>query len=222
LDSIRILLVDDHPVVRDGLRAVIERIPGASIVAEAGNGRDALALATEHQPDVVIMDIGMKDLDGIEATLRMKAQWPSIRVLILSGHSDSDHVLRALRAGANGYLLKDWAPGELQAAIEAVSAGDTYLSPQVSRHVVSGLIEKTSADGSPKADLLTPRQSEILKMIAEGKSTKEIAFVLEVSTKTIETHRARIMERLEIHDIAGLVVHAIRTGLIDIGKTTLH
>jgi DNA-binding NarL/FixJ family response regulator len=199
---LRVLLVDDHPVV-----------PGASVVAEAGNGRDAIALVEQHGPDLVIMDIGMKDLDGIATTERIKARWPSVRVLILSGHSDADHVLRALRAGADGYLLKDTASSELKPAMEAVAAGETYLSRQVSKHVIAGMVNP-----SPKADLLTARQSEILKMIAEGKSTKQIAFALEVSSKTIETHRARIMERLAIHDTAGLVVHAIRTGLIDIDE----
>lgn len=220
MNPLRILLVDDHPVVRAGLRAVIERIEGTSVVAEAGTGHEALALVGEHGPDLVIMDIGMRDLDGIEATVRIKARWPAMRVLILSGHSDADHVLRALRAGADGYLLKDSATNELKPALAAVMAGETFLSPQVSKHVIAGMIGTTGGSGSRGADVLTLRQGEILKMIAEGKSTKEIAFALEVSTKTVETHRARIMERLEIHDVAGLVVHAIRTGLIDIDKRT--
>lgn len=213
----RVLLVDDHPIVRDGLRAVIERKHGAVVVAEADNGRDAVALAREHAPDLVIMDIDMRELDGIAATQLIKAANPAIRVLMLSGLSDADSVLRALQAGASGYLLKDCALDDLANAMKAVSDGETYLSPQISAHVVSGMLAAKAEAASPGVPLLTERQREILKLIARGNSTKQIAYLLEVSPKTVETHRARIMERLEIRDIAGLVIYAIRARLIDIG-----
>ena len=212
--SLRVLLVDDHPIVRDGLRAVIERARGAVVVAEADNGQDAVSLAREHAPDLVIMDIDMRGLDGIAATLLIKAANSSTRILMLSGLSDADSVLRALQAGASGYLLKECAREDLAAAMKTVIAGETYLSPRISAHVVSGML---AAKAEAAAPLLTERQREILKLIALGNSTKQIAFLLEVSPKTIETHRARIMERLGIRDIAGLVVYAIRARLIDIG-----
>jgi DNA-binding NarL/FixJ family response regulator len=214
--ALRVLLVDDHPIVRAGLRAVLER-GGASVVAEAGSGIDALTLVEAHLPDLVIMDIGMKDLDGIETTERIKARWPDVRVLVVSGHADSNHVLRALRARADGYLLKDSATSELGAAVASVAAGETYLSPGISRHVVSGMLA-SSREASGGLGSLSPRQLEILRMVAEGQSTKQIAFALEISVKTVETHRAHIMERLEIRDVPGLVVFAVRAGLIDIDR----
>jgi len=213
---LRVLLVDDHPIVRAGLRAVLER-GGANVIAEAENGIDALALVEAHAPGLVIMDIGMKDLDGIEATQRIKARWPQVRVLVVSGHADSNHVLRALRALADGYLLKDSATSELEAAVASVVAGETYLSPGISRHVISGMLE-SSREMPGGLGSLSPRQLEILRMVAEGQSTKQIAFALDISVKTVETHRAHIMERLEIRDVAGLVVFAVRSGLIDIDK----
>ncbi|MGZ5067143.1 MAG: response regulator [Usitatibacter sp.] len=213
---LRVLLVDDHPLVRAGLRAVIERT-GAIVVAEAGGGLGALALVEEHAPDLVIMDIGMEDLDGIEATAQIKSRWPAVRVLVVSAHSDSNHVIRAMRARADGYLIKDTATSEVGAAVAAVAAGEMYLSRGISRHVVYGMLE---GSGAAPASLgsLSPRQREILVMIAEGRSTKQIAFTLELSVKTVETHRARIMERLESRDVAGLAVYAVRTGLIDVDK----
>jgi DNA-binding NarL/FixJ family response regulator len=214
--ALRVLVVDDHPIVRAGLRAVLER-GGASVIAEAENGIDALALVEAHAPDLVIMDIGMKDLDGIEATERIKARWPEVRVLVVSGHADSNHVLRALRAGADGYLLKDSATSELGAAVASVVAGEAYLSRGISRHVVSGMLA-SSKEVPGGLGSLSPRQLEILRMVAEGQSTKQIAFELEISVKTVETHRAHIMERLEIRDVAGLVVFAVRSGLIDIDR----
>jgi DNA-binding NarL/FixJ family response regulator len=214
--AVRVLLVDDHPIVRAGLRAVLER-GGANVIAEAENGIDALALVETHAPGLVIMDIGMKDLDGIETTERIKARWPEVRVLVVSGHADSNHVLRALRAGADGYLLKDSATSELGAAVASVVAGETYLSQGISRHVVSGMLA-SSRDTPGGLGSLSPRQLEILRMVAEGQSTKQIAFALEISVKTVETHRAHIMDRLEIRDVAGLVVFAVRSGLIDIDR----
>ena len=217
MSPLRVLLADDHKLVMAGIRALLGEIEGVTIVAEATNGRDAVALAKEAGPGLVIMDISMKELSGIEATARIKAQQPQTRVLILSMHTTEDFLRRALKAGADGYLVKDSAPLELRMAIEAVMRGEAYISPRVSQHLVSDLREGRGSEQSSSIDSLTPRQREILQMIAEGKSTKEIAFALEVSTKTVETHRAALMERLGIRDVAGLVIYAVRHRLVDIG-----
>lgn len=220
MSPLRILLVDDHLLVRAGIRSLLEGIEGASIVAEANNGREAVALAKLHQPDLAVMDITMKELNGIDATAQIRLESPSTRVLILSMHSTEEFVTRAIKAGAQGYLVKDSAPEELKTAVEAVMRGEVYLSPRVSRHVINSLLQAAGGERRESSlDALTGRQREILQMIAEGKSTKEIAFVLDVSVKTVETHRAALMERLGIRDVAGLVVFAIRTGLIDIDRT---
>jgi DNA-binding NarL/FixJ family response regulator len=213
LSTIRTLLADDHTLVRAGIRALAQEIEGVVIVAEADNGRDALALAATHHPDLVIMDISMRDLNGIEATAQMKAALPATRVVILSMHTTEDFVRRALAAGADAYIVKDCAPMELRIAIEAAMRGDVYLSPRVSRHLL-GSLTGGAAPRKSSLDTLTPRQREVLQMVAEGKSTKAIAFTLEVSIKTVETHRAGIMERLGIHDVAGLVLYAVRHNLV--------
>jgi DNA-binding NarL/FixJ family response regulator len=214
VSAIRTLLADDHTLVRAGLRALLRDIAGVTIVAEADNGRDAVRLASELTPDLAIMDISMKELNGIEAAAQMKAQSPATRVLILSMHTTEEFVRRALKAGAAGYLVKDSAPLELTMAIEAVMRGETYLSPRVSKSLLSGLVDGRAAPGGSSLDGLTPRQREVLQLVAEGRSTKEIAFALEVSVKTVETHRAALMERLGIRDTASLVVYAVRNGLV--------
>jgi DNA-binding NarL/FixJ family response regulator len=217
--TVRSVLADDHARVRAGIRALLQAIEGVAVVAEAENGRDALALCKEHKPDLAILDITMQELNGIDAASQVKAACPATRVLILSMHSSEEFVRRAIKAGANGYLVKDAAPLELAMAVQAVMRDEVYLSPRVSRHVVAGMRE--AADGEPRRsslDTLSARQREILQMIAEGKSTKEIAFVLDVSVKTVETHRAAIMERVGIRDVPGLVVYAIRNGLIHVER----
>jgi DNA-binding NarL/FixJ family response regulator len=206
----RILLVDDHVLVRAGIRALIESMDGVSIVGEASNGREAVSFAREQSPDLIIMDVSMKELNGIEATEAIMAHAPATRVLILSMHAAEEFVRRAMKAGAAGYVVKDSVPLELKLAIDAIVAGEVYLSPRVSRHLVSAL----SGGDASSLDLLTLRQREVLQMIAEGKSTKEIAAILEVSIKTVETHRAAIMARLGIRDIAGLVIFAARNNLV--------
>jgi DNA-binding NarL/FixJ family response regulator len=211
--NLRAILVDDHPIVRAGIRSILQALDAMTIVAEADNGREAVALARQHRPDLVVMDISMKDLNGIEATLQIKAEVPQARVLILSMHTTEDFVRRALKAGASGYIVKDSAPLELQMAIDAAMRGDSYVSPRVSQHLVNALTGGAAASGS-SLDSLTPRQREILQMIAEGRSTKEIAFTLELSVKTVETHRAALMDRLGIHDVAGLVLYAVRHNLV--------
>lgn len=213
MNTLRILLADDHALVRAGIRALLEEIPGATIVGEADNGREAVALASSTNPDLVVMDISMKELNGIDAAAQICAANASARILILSMHTTEDFVHRALRAGVRGYLVKDSAPLELRLAVEAIGRDEVYLSSRISKAVVSGLGRPAVATGMHS---LTPRQREILQMIAEGKSTKEIAFALEVSGKTVETHRAALMDRLGIRDVAGLVIFAVRHKLIQI------
>jgi len=211
----RVLLADDHILVRAGVRELIEAIDGVRVVAEADNGREAVALASSERPDIVIMDISMKELNGIDAAQRILAENPAVRVVILSMHTHENFVRRALRVGARGYLAKDSAPIELRMAVEAVMRDEVYLSSRISKAVVAGLVDGR-ADGNSEVDSLTPRQREILQLIAEGKSTKAIAFALGVSVKTVEGHRAALMERLDIHDVAGLVVFAVRNNLISL------
>ncbi|MBP8119938.1 MAG: response regulator transcription factor [Burkholderiales bacterium] len=218
MSAIRILLADDHVLVLAGIRALISEMEGTQIVAEATNGREAVALAKQHRPDLVVMDISMKELNGIEATAQIRAEVPGSRVLILSMHTTEDFVLRALKAGASGYLVKDSAPLDLQMAIAAVMRDEIYLSPRISKHVIAGFLKGNSAPDSSSLDVLTARQREILQMIAEGKSTKEIAYGLDLSVKTVETHRAALMERLDIHDVAGLVLYAVRKGLVSVDR----
>jgi DNA-binding NarL/FixJ family response regulator len=209
MTAIRLLLADDHTLVRAGIRALLQRLPGVEVVAEAGDGREALRLIEDHQPDVVLTDVSMPGMNGLELVAQASRRWPAVRVLVLSMHGSSEYVLQALRAGAAGYLLKDAATAELEAAVQAVARGETYLSPAVSRHVVAGYVRQ--AEGG---DPLTPRQREILRCIAEGKTTKEIARLLNISVKTVETHRTQLMDRLDIHDVAGLVRYALRCGLL--------
>lgn len=216
-----ILLADDHALIVAAMRMLIERMEGVKVVAEAYSGREAVALARTHRPDLVVMDISMMDLNGIEATARIREHVPATRVLMLSSHSTEDYVCRAIRAGAAGYLVKRSLPAEIAAAIAAILDGNTYLSPSISHHVMSGLSDPSHYRSSP-LDALTARQREVLKMIAKGKSTKAIAFALDLSVKTAETHRAAIMERLGIHDLAGLVLFAARHGLVEIERNLPH
>jgi DNA-binding NarL/FixJ family response regulator len=219
MELIRVLLADDHALVLAGIRALIEELGNTEIVAEASNGRDAVTLTKQHKPDLVIMDISMKELNGIDATAQIRTEVPSAKVLILSMHTTEDFVRRAIKAGACGYLVKDSAPLDLKMAIAAVMKDEIYLSPRVSKHVISGFLNASPQEAESSMETLTTRQREILQMIAEGKSTKEIAFQLTVSVKTVETHRAALMARLDIHDIAGLVLYAVRHGLIGIDRT---
>jgi len=214
MKTFRVLLADDHALVRAGIRELVQKIPGASVVAEASNGREALELVQHQNPDIVLLDIGMKELNGLEVAERITRDHAGVRTLILSMHANEEYVLRALRAGASGYMLKDSAITELQLAIEAVLASKTYLSPAISRNVIDGYLNRTAAPRKNSLESLTSRQREILQLIAEGNSTKEIAGLLNLSAKTVETHRAQLMERLDIYDIASLVRFAIREGLV--------
>jgi DNA-binding NarL/FixJ family response regulator len=210
---IRVLLADDHTLVRAGIRALLERLPDVEVVAEASNGRDALHLVKAHRPDVVMMDIAMPGLNGLEAAKRLVNEFPHISVLILSMHKSEEYVWQALRAGASGYLLKDADLTELALAIKAVASGETYLSPPISKHVIQDYVRRVGGEET-LLERLTPRQREILQLIAEGATTKEIAQTLNISVKTVETHRAQLMERLNIHDVAGLVRYAMKIGLV--------
>lgn len=213
----RVLLADDHTLVRAGIRTLLETIPNVRVVAEAADGHDAVSAVQSHRPDVVLMDIAMKSLNGLDATARIKGEFPGIKVIILSMHASEEYVLQALKAGASGYMLKDAATQELELALDAVLRGETYLSPPISKQVVESYVQRLSGAEHP-LNALTARQREILQLIAEGCSTKEIAHRLHVSVKTVETHRAQLMERLGIRDIAGLVRYAIRIGLISAYK----
>jgi len=213
MNPTRVLLADDHTLVRAGLRKLLESMPEVTVVGEADDGLALLALAAELQPDLVLMDIAMAGLNGLEATARLLKAQPGIRVLILSMHQSEEYVRQALRNGAVAYLLKDAAPVELELAIQAVQRGETYLSPAVSRGVVSDYVQRLRGDTAPAATL-TPRQREVLQLVAEGLSTKEIARRLDLSVKTVDTHRSQLMKQLDIHEVAGLVRYALRSGLI--------
>jgi len=208
--SMRILIADDHTLVRAGLTSLIARLPEMEVVAEAADGRQALRLVRDLQPDMVLMDIAMPGLNGLEAAERIHNIHPQTKIIILSMHASEEYVAQALKAGASGYLLKDAATAELEMALKSVSMGQFYLSPAISRQVVDNFLR----GGPTGLDLLTPRQREILQLIAEGKGTREIADTLHLSVKTVETHRAQLMERLDIHDVVGLVRYAMKKGLI--------
>ena len=187
-------------------------MPDVEVVGEASSGEEALQLAASERPDIVLMDIAMKGLSGLQAAARLRELHPAARVIILSMHAGEEYVMQAMRAGAVGYLLKDAATSELELALRSVMRGESWFSPAVSRQVVEGYVQRVG--GEPAADALTARQKDVLTLIATGSSTKEIAFALKLSVKTIETHRAQIMERLGIRDVAGLVRYALRAGLV--------
>jgi DNA-binding NarL/FixJ family response regulator len=217
MKPICVLLAEDHALVRAGFRALLENLPGIQVVAEAGDGREALRLIETHRPNVVLMDITMPGLNGLEAAGRVASEFPYVHVIILSMHANEEYVLQALRAGAAGYLLKDADPAELEMAVTAVARGETYLSPPVSKRVIADYVRRVG-DESSSLVRLTPRQREVLQLITEGHTTREIARILDISVKTVETHRTQLMERLDIHDIAGLVRYAIGVGLVSLEK----
>lgn len=210
LGKLRIIIADDHTLVRAGLVTLMARMPDVEVAAEASNGREAVKLARDTEPDIALLDIAMPELNGLEAAERIRRDSPKTKVIVLSMHANEEYVAQALKAGASGYLLKDAATTELEMALKAVAQGQFYLSPSISRQVVDSYLH----GGPTGLDLLSPRQREILQLIAEGKSTREIAESLHLSVKTIETHRAQLMDRLDIHDTAGLVRYALRKGLI--------
>jgi two-component system response regulator NreC len=215
MSAIRILLADDHTIMRRGLRLLIESQPEFCVVAEASDGRQAVQQAEATMPDVAVMDIAMPNLSGIEAAQRIATAQPATAIVILSMHSDEGYVLRALKVGAKGYLLKDSAEGDLIEAIKAVHEGKTFFSPEISKLLVEDYVREIRTRGAEDTyDLLTSREREILQLLAERKSNKEIALALNISVYTIETHRRNLHEKLNLHSLAELILYAVRKGII--------
>jgi DNA-binding NarL/FixJ family response regulator len=215
MGQLRILLADDHTVVRQGLRKVLEDRPDWVVVAEAGNGRDAVKQAEELKPDIAILDVAMPLLNGIEATRQIVKRSPSTRVLVLTMHSDEAYVNQILKAGATGYLLKDSADVDLIQAVAAVSQGKSFFSPAIARLMLDDHVRQLADRGiTDRFESLSEREREIFQLIAEGKANKEIAHILSISPSTVETHRARIMEKLDVHSAAEIVLYAVRRGVI--------
>jgi len=213
--KLRILMADDHVVMRTGLRVLLERQANLEVVGEAANGRETIELAASLKPDVVVMDVGMPSLNGIEATKAIVTQRPATAVIVLSMHADESYVMRALKAGARAYLLKDSAAADLISAIEAVSQGKSFFSPKVSRILAEDYIRVLKQKGAVDTyDLLTSREQEILQLLAEGKANKEVASTLNISPYTVETHRAKLMEKLNLRNVPELILYAVRKGII--------
>ncbi|MBS1872650.1 MAG: response regulator transcription factor [Acidobacteria bacterium] len=214
-NPIRILLADDHTLVRDGLRALLERESDLQVIAEAGDGREAIRLAAEHRPDIVVMDLAMPVLNGMEATRRILAENPRVGVVILSMHQDESYVLGALDAGAKGYLLKDSIRSEVLQAIRAVREGRSFLTKRIARILQEDYVGQLRQRGlADRYELLSSREREILQMVAEGRSNKEVAALLNISLTTVETHRAHILQKLDIHSVPELILYAVRKGII--------
>jgi two-component system response regulator NreC len=213
--TLRILLADDHTIMRNGLRLLLERQPDFSVIGEASNGHEAVELADLKAPDIVIMDVAMPMMNGIEATARITAASPKIAVVILSMHSDESYVLRALKAGARGYLLKDSAEGDLIGAVRAVAANKAFFSPAVSKVLAEDYLRQMQQRGVEDSyDLLTARERELLQLVAEGRSTKDIAALLNLSPYTVETHRGNLMSKLNVHSVPELILYAVRKRII--------
>ena len=211
---IRVLIADDHTLIRAGIRVLLNGLDGVEVVGEASDGLEALALVEKLRPDLLLTDVAMPGMSGLDLASRVALDHCSTRVVILSMHAGEEYVRRSLEAGASGYLLKQSNLAELEVAVRSVARGEIYLSPAVSTHVIADYLQRTSGS-APERTRLTPRQREVLRQIAQGKTTKAIARSLGVSSKTVETHRAQLMDRLDIHDIAGLVRYAIRIGLVN-------
>ena len=215
MTPIRVLLADDHTLIRAGLRMVVVSQPDFTVVGEASDGREAVALAEQLKPDIIVMDIGMPSLNGIEACRQIHDSLPGTQVIMLSMHSDEGYVLRALKAGAKGYMLKDSAEADLASAIRAVTAGKSFFSPAVSKILLEDYMRKLKRTGAEDSfDLLSPREREVLQLVAEGKSSKEVANLLSLSVYTVETHRAKVMQKLNLHNIPELILYAVRKGVI--------
>lgn len=216
MTAIRVLLADDHQVMREGLRVLLDTHNGIEVVGEAENGRKIITLLKKIIPDVIVMDVSMPGLNGIDATARIRKDYPAVKVLALSMHTDRRFVEGMLKAGASGYLVKDCAADELVSAIEFVTTGDIYLSPKIAGKVLKNYLNRSPSRRTPGAHKLTSREREVLQLIAEGKDTKQIAFELFLSPKTIEAHRRNIMEKLKIHNVAKLTKFAIKEGITNL------
>ena len=213
MSNLRVVIVEDHALVRAGMRALVQKIDGVEVVSDVGDGWEAVKAVQADAPDLVLMDIAMPGLNGLDATSRIVKESPTTRVILLSMHANEEYFQQALQAGASGYLLKGAELAELELAIRTVGKGETYLTPAVAKYAIEVYREKSEGPSSPLSRL-SMRQREILQLIAEGQTTKDIAQRLNLSVKTIETHRSQLMERLEIHDVPGLVRFAIRVGLV--------
>lgn len=216
MTATRLIIADDHMLVRAGIRKLLELMDGVEVVGETGNGLAVHDLVATLKPDLVLLDINMPGLNGLEATAQLTKAWPGVRVLILSMYESDEYVSQALANGAKGYILKDAAPAELEGALQTVMRGGTYLNNAVSQHVLSAYVQRLRGE-KPAAVTLSPRQREVLQLIAQGHSTKDIARRLDLSVKTVETHRTRLMQQLDVHEVTGLVRYALRTGLIASG-----
>ena len=215
MSQISVLLADDHTLIRAGLRLVVEQQPDFTVVGEAENGRQAVSMAESLKPDVAVLDIGMPELNGIEACLQIRQAQPQIEVVMLSMHSDEGYVLRSLKAGARAYLLKDSAEADLARAIRAASEGKSFFSPAVGKVLLEDYMRKLQRTGAEDSyELLSPREREILQLVAEGKSSKEIANTLNLSVYTVETHRAKLMQKLNLKSVPELILYAVRKGII--------
>jgi len=215
MEQIRILLSDDHNILRDGMRLLLERQPGFVVVGEASDGRETLDLAQNHLPDVVVMDIAMPNMNGIEATRRITEKHPRMGVVILSMHYDESYVIRSLKAGARAYLLKDAMKSELISAIHAVAEGRSFFSPKISRILQEDYVQALGRKGADDSyELLTSREREILQLVAEGKTNKEIAGTLNLSLYTVDTHRTHILQKLNLHSVPEVILYAVRKGII--------
>ena len=211
---IRVLLADDHTLVRAGIRALLEKLPGFEVAGEASDGREVIVLIKTHQPDVVLMDISMPGLNGLQALARITRDFPQVRVIILSMHPNDEYVMQALKSGASGYLLKRAATAELPAALKSVVGGEMYLSREIASRFLKKFPLQQIARSTSPLEQLTPRQREILQLLAEGQTTKAIASILKINGKTVEYHRSKLMAVLKIFDVPGLVRFAMRTGLV--------
>lgn len=214
MSTIRILIADDHALLRAGVRSLLQSVPEFEVVGEANDGREALQLVNTLRPHVLLMDISMPNMNGLMAASKISVEFPEVHVIILSMHTNEEFVGQAIQNGVAGYLLKNAEAAELEFAVKAVARGETYLTPAISTRMMGDYVDLRNGKPAPTGTPLTPRQTEILQLIAEGRSTKEIAGDLRISVKTVETHRAQLMDRLAIHDIPGLVRYAMRTGLI--------
>lgn len=219
MSKIRVLIVDDHGIVRAGIRSLLEAYADIEVVGEAGGGWKAIELATRLQPDVVLMDIAMGDLSGLEATQEIRERAPDVNVLALTMHDREEYFFAMLRAGAHGYVLKESEPDELLAAIRAVHRGEAFLSPAVAKAVLEDYLEQRMDQAQPRSDNLTLREHEVLRLVAEGKTTREIADMLHLSVKTIEKHRSSMMRKLGLQSLPDLIKYAIRKGLIEVDES---
>ena len=213
---IKVVLAEDHTIVRQGLRSILEQQPGIKVIAEAENGREAVCIAEQLKPDVVVMDFSMPELNGLEATRQIKQRVPEVKVLILTRHANQEYVKSILRAGASGYMIKKSAADELILAIQSVYRGDSFLDPSISRIVIDGYLHPSGGETHAQELIITPRQREVLQLLAEGHPNREISSILHISVKTVDNHRANLMDKLGLNSTTELIKYAIRVGIISL------